>query len=204
MYTKEYNTSNKTPVALISGYLALSKIERKDWDNILHLNITKSDQYSCKLRETFVATEKKDPCWLGSWPIRFRWKTIQIICSFIQLLTRHSTRMTTAIKTTKQKSPEACYDKVILKAKQIHSYIDFQEHKFNGKKTNSLITSITPNLISGKNKHTSLTTAAIEHSDHPRNVNTGVSCNIDKVILYSWPPSFPVTSWEGFTNWSAM
>lgn len=77
-------------------------------------------------------------------------------------------------------------------------------------KNNSLITSITPNLISGKNKHTSLTTAAIEHehSDHPCNVNTGVSCKsgsvIDKVILYSWPPSFPVTSWEGFTNWSAM
>lgn len=46
--------------------------------------------------------------------------------------------MTTAIKTTKQKSPEACYDKVILKAKQIHSYIDFQEDKFNGKKTQQL------------------------------------------------------------------
>lgn len=97
--------------------------------------------------------------------------------------------MTTAIKMTKQKSPEACYDKLIQIAEQIHSYIDFQEDKFNGKKTNSLITSITPNLISGKNKHTTPTTAVIEHSDHPYNVNTGVSCKsgsvIDKVILYS-------------------
>lgn len=76
------------------------------------------------------------------------------------------------------------------------------------KKNNSLITSITPHLISGKNKHTTPTTAAIKHGNHPYNVNTGVSCksgsDIDKVILYSWPPSFPVTSWEGFTNWSAM
>lgn len=49
--------------------------------------------------------------------------------------------MATAIKMTKQKSPEACYDKLIQIAEQIHSYIDFQE---------SLITSITPNLISGE------------------------------------------------------
>lgn len=113
----------------------LSKISEK---RLRQHPISKHNQirpiYSCKLRDTFVAIEKKDPCWLGSWPIQFRWKTIQIICSFIQLLTRHSTRMTTAIKTTKQKSPEACYDKEILKAKQIHSYIDFQEDKFNGEK----------------------------------------------------------------------
>lgn len=46
--------------------------------------------------------------------------------------------MTTAIKTTKQKSPEACYDKLIQIAEQIHSYIDFQEDKFNGKKNQQL------------------------------------------------------------------
>lgn len=67
MYTKEYNTSNKAPVTMISGYLALSKIsEKRLRQHILHLNITKSDKYSCKFRDTFVAIEKKDPCWLGS------------------------------------------------------------------------------------------------------------------------------------------
>lgn len=67
MYTKEYNTSNKTPVALISGYLALSKISEK---RLRQHPISKHNQirpiYSCKLRDTFVAIEKKDPCWLGS------------------------------------------------------------------------------------------------------------------------------------------
>lgn len=60
------------------------------------------------------------------------------------------------------------------------------------KKNNSLITSITPHLISGKNKHTTPTTAAIKHGNHPYNVNTGVSCksgsDIDKVILYTPDP----------------
>lgn len=98
--------------------------------------------------------------------------------------------MTTAIKMTKQKSPETCYDKVIQIAEQIHSYIDFQEDKFNGNKKQQLdyLNNSQSHLWK---KHTSLTTAAIEHehSDHPCNVNTGVSCKsgsvIDKVILYS-------------------
>lgn len=97
--------------------------------------------------------------------------------------------MATAIKMTKQKSPEACYDKLIQIAEQIHSYIDFQEDKFNGNKKQQLDYLNNTQSHLWKNKHTTPTTAAIEHSDHPCNVNTGVSCKsgsvIDKVILYS-------------------
>lgn len=80
--------------------------------------------------------------------------------------------MTTAIKMTKQKSPEACYDKVIQIAEQIHSYIDFQEDKFNGNKKQQLDYLNNSQSHLWKNKHTTPTTAAIEHSDHPCNVNT--------------------------------